>query len=154
VVVNRTQALPVGFAVLAVAGLVVILAVAPPGYERALRLPDGHRGLVEVALLVALAGVLAVLGVGALLRWRWLFWLVLAAFAAGALRIPVAAAQLTGHLRSADPTWYALMQAIAGTVQVVIASVMLADYRRHGVWGAPTPPPAGQTGHSRQHPPP
>jgi hypothetical protein len=60
--VNRTQALVLGFFVLAATSLLVILVVAPEVYDQALRLPSESRG-VEVAFLVVLLGFIALLGV-------------------------------------------------------------------------------------------
>jgi hypothetical protein len=83
--VNRTQALVLGFFVLAVTSLLVILAAAPEVYDQALRLPTGNRP-VEIAFLAALLGFITLLGIGVLRRWRWAFWLILVAFLAGVLR--------------------------------------------------------------------
>jgi hypothetical protein len=100
--VNRTQALVLGFFGVAVVSLLVILVVAPDVYDQALRLPDGS-GVAEVAFLAVLTGFLGLLTVGVLRRWRWIFWLVLVAFLAGVLRVPVAVLQLTGVLAADVP---------------------------------------------------
>ena len=133
--VNRTQALVLGFFVVALASLLVILVVAPDVYDQALRLPDGS-GMAEVAFLAALTGFLGLLAVGVLRRWRWIFWLVLVAFLAGVLRVPVAILQLTGVLAADVPTWYVTFQGIIGLAQVAIGLAMLVGYRRAGVWGS------------------
>jgi hypothetical protein len=133
--VNRTQALVLGFFVVALASLLVILVVAPDVYDQALRLPDGS-GVAEVAFLAALTGFLGLLAVGVLRRWRWIFWLVLVAFLAGVLRVPVAILQLTGVLAADVPTWYVTFQGIIGLAQVAIGLAMLVGYRRAGVWGS------------------
>jgi hypothetical protein len=132
--VNRTQALVLGFFVLAVASLLVILVAAPEVYDQALRLPSGSHA-VEVAFLAALLGFIALLGVGVLRRWRWSFWLILVAFVAGVLRVPVAILQLTRALPAQGPTWYVVFQGLLGVIQFTIGLVMVADYRRAGVWG-------------------
>jgi hypothetical protein len=100
--VNRTQALVLGFFVLAMTSLLVILAAAPEVYDQALRLPTGNRA-VEIAFLAALLGFIALLGIGVLRRWRWAFWLILVAFLAGVLRVPVAILQLTEVLTADGP---------------------------------------------------
>jgi len=133
--VNRTQALVLGFFVVALGSLVVILVAAPEVYDQALRLPDSS-GVAEVAFLAVLAPFLAVLAVGVLRRWHWIFWLVLVAFLAGILRVPVAILQLTGVLAADVPTWYVLFQGLIGLAQVAIGLAMLAGYRRSGVWGS------------------
>jgi hypothetical protein len=50
------------FLVLAVTSLLVILAAAPEVYDQALRLPSGNHKKVEVAFLVALVGLITLLG--------------------------------------------------------------------------------------------
>jgi hypothetical protein len=133
--VNRTQALVLGFFVVALVSLLVILVAAPDVYDQALRLPDGS-GVAEVAFLAVLTGFLGLLTVGVLRRWRWIFWLVLVAFLAGVLRVPVAILQLTGVLAVDVPTWYVTFQGIIGLAQVAIGLAMLAGYRRAGIWGS------------------
>ena len=133
--VNRTQALVLGFFVVALARLVVILVAAPDVYDQALRLRKGSAAM-EVAFLAALTAFIGLLTVGVLRRWRWIFWLVLVAFFAGVLRVPVAVLQLTGVLAADVPTWYVIFQGIIGLVQVAIGLAMLAGYRRAGIWGS------------------
>jgi hypothetical protein len=131
---NRTQALVLGFFVLAVTSLLVILVVAPEVYDQALSLPSDSRA-AQVAFLAALVGFIALLSVGVVRRWRWTFWLILVAFVAGVLRVPVAILQLTGALAAPGPAWYIVFQGLLGVVQFAIGLVMVADYRRAGVWG-------------------
>ena len=133
--VNKTQALVLGFFVVALASLLVILVAAPDVYDQALRLPDRSR-VAEVAFLAVLTGFLRLLAVGVLRRWRWIFWLILLAFLAGILRVPVAILQLTGVLAADVPSWYVSFQGIIGLAQVAIGLAMLVGYRRAGVWGA------------------
>jgi hypothetical protein len=133
--VNRTQALVLGFFVVALASLVVILVAAPEVYDQALRLRKGSAAM-EVAFLATLTAFIGLLTVGVLRRWRWIFWLVLVAFFAGVLRMPVAILQLTGVLAADVPAWYVIFQGVIGLAQVAIGLAMLAGYRRAGVWGS------------------
>jgi hypothetical protein len=135
VVVNRTQQLVLGFVVLAWLALVVILLVSPEIYDRSLGVGGAQRRMVDLGFLVALSGLLALLGLAVVRRWRWAFWLILVAFFAGLLRVPAAALELTGYLSTGDPTWYVVFQAVVGIIQFLIAAVMLIGYRRSGVWG-------------------
>jgi cell division protein FtsW (lipid II flippase) len=132
--VNRTQALVLGFFVLAMTSLLVILAAAPEVYDQALRLPTGKRA-VEIAFLAALLGFITLLSIGVLRRWRWAFWLILVAFLAGVLRVPVAILQLTEVLTADGPRWYVTFQGLLGVLQLAIGLAMVAGYRRAGVWG-------------------
>jgi hypothetical protein len=136
VLVNRIQAVVLGFFVVAVASLVVILAVAPEVYDQALRLPASWPGWASLVFLLALAVFIGLLSVGVLRRWRWTFWLILVAFLAGVLRVPMAVLQLTGVLAADGPIWYVVFQGLLGIVQVVIGLAMVAGYRRAGIWGA------------------
>jgi len=133
--INRTQAVVLGFALLAWLSLLSILVAAPEVLDGALRLPPGSRP-AEIAFLVALSAFLALLGIGVVRCWRWTFWLVLVAFLAGLLRLPASVLELTGILPSAGPTWYTLLQAAIGLVQFVIGLGMLVGFRKAGVWGA------------------
>jgi hypothetical protein len=134
--INRTQAVVLGFTLLAWLSLVSILVAAPEVLDNgALRLPAGSRA-AEIAFLVALSALLALLAIGVVRRWRWTFWLVLVAFLAGLLRLPASVLELTGILPSAGPTWYTLLQAAIGLVQFVIGLGMLVGFRKAGVWGA------------------
>jgi hypothetical protein len=133
--VNRTQALVLGFFLVVWASLLVILVAAPEVYDQALRLPSG-RGGAELAFLAALSCLIGLLVVGVVRRWRWAFWLILVAFLFGVLRVPVAVLQVTGVLAANTPTWYVLFQGLLGVVQFGIGLVMVAGYRRAGAWGA------------------
>jgi hypothetical protein len=132
--VNRTQTLVLGFFLVVVTSLLVILAAAPEVYDQALRLPTGNRA-VELAFLAALLGFIMLLGIGVVRRWRWTFWLILVAFLAGVLRVPVAVLQLAGVLTAEGPRWYVAFQGLVGVLQFGIGLAMAVGYRRAGVWG-------------------
>jgi predicted ferric reductase len=133
---NRIQQMVLGFFVFAWVALVVILLAAPEVYEQALRLPGGKSELPTLAFLAAISAFLMLLGIGVVRRWRWTFWLILVAFILGVLRVPASILQLTGVLSEEVPTWYVVLQALIGVVQFVIGLLMLAGYRREGVWGS------------------
>jgi hypothetical protein len=135
-VINRTQALVLGFFALAWVALITILVVAPEVYDRALRQAAGSQPTAEIVFAAGLSGLIAVVCVGVVRRRRWAFWLTLIAFFAGVLRVPAAALQLAGYLAPGGPTWYVALQGVIGVVQFAIAVAMLAGYRRCGIWGA------------------
>ena len=131
--VNRTQALVLGFFAAAWLGLVALLIAAPEVY--AARVGADDRG-TQALFLAALTVFLALLAVGVARRWRWIFWLLAVAFVAGVLRVPAAALELAGVLPASGPPWYAFLQGALGLVQLAIGLLMLAGYRRGGVWAA------------------
>jgi hypothetical protein len=135
-IVNRTQGLVLGFFLTVLGSLVAIRAAAPEVYDQALRLPPSWPRWTATAFLSALAAFIVVLSVGVLRRSRWTFWLILVAFLAGVLRVPVAVLQLTGVLSASAPAWYVVFQGLIGVAQLAIGLAMLAGYRRSGVWGA------------------
>ena len=79
---------------------------------------------------------ISLLAVGVCKRWRWTFWLMLVAFLFGVLRVPASILELMGVLSATGPTWYVVFQAVLGLVQFGIGLLMLAGFRRAGVWGA------------------
>jgi threonine/homoserine/homoserine lactone efflux protein len=134
--INRVQALVLGFLLMAWISLVVILVAAPEVYEQRLRSLPGAQRVVEIVFVVALTAFIVLLSIGVLRRWRWMFWLILIAFLFGVLRIPVAVLQISGQMRPDGPPWYVILQGVIGLVQVLIALAMILGYRRSGVWGS------------------
>lgn len=133
---NRTQRLVLGFFAAVWVALVAILLTAPEIYDSTLRLGPGAHLLPDLAFLVAISVLIAIVVIAVLNRWRWAFWLVVIAFLFGILRVPASALQLMNVLPTGGPTWYVLLQAAIGVGQFVIALAMIAGYRRAGVWGA------------------
>jgi hypothetical protein len=133
---NRTQRLVLGFFAAVWVALVAILLTAPEIYDSTLRLGPGAHLLPDLAFLVAISVLIAILVIAALNRWRWIFWPVVIAFLFGILRVPASALQLMNVLPTSGPTWYVLLQAAIGVAQFVIALAMIAGYRRAGIWGA------------------
>ncbi len=133
--INRSQALVLGFFAAAWVALVALAVAAPTVYESALRppMPAGSEG--EAVLIAGVTALLIVLGVGVVRRWRWAFWLVLIAFAAGVLRVPASLLQLAGTLPRTGPAWYEILQAAIGVIQLAVAVALLRGYRKAGVWG-------------------
>jgi len=133
--INRVQALVLGFLVMAWISVVAILVAAPEVYEQRLRSLPGAQRIVEIVFVIALTAFIVLLSIGVLRRWRWTFWLILIAFLFGVLRIPVAVLQLSGQMTPDGPVWYVILQGVLGLAQVLIAGVMVLGYRRSGVWG-------------------
>lgn len=131
--ISNSQVLVLAFFVAVTAALVAILAYAPSVYAGTV---IAASGAVEIGFLSALVLFLGFLSVGVVRRWRWVFWLIVVAFLAGFLRVPVAALELGGVIGHSEPDWYVLLQGVIGAVQLGIGIALLAGYRRGGVWGA------------------
>jgi hypothetical protein len=117
--------------------LLVILVADPAIYDRTLNLPPRERWIGQAVLLAAVTVLIAVLSIGVVRRWRWLFWLILIAFLAGILRLPAAGLEISGTIPTHDPTWYILLQGALGIVQFLIGILLLDGYRHAGPWGVP-----------------
>lgn len=134
--IKRTQALVLWFFAVSWVTLATALVLSPSVREAELRRTPGSGTPAALALLVVLLGLLTVLGIGVVRRWRWLFWLLMLAFAFGLARVPVAVLELSGRLSPEGPDWYVVLQGVSGVLQVALALVMFADHRRAGAWGA------------------
>ena len=133
---NRTQRLVLGFFAAVWLALMAILWADPQIYDSTLSLGPGGSRLADVAFLIAVSLLIAILAAGILRRWRWVFWLILLAFLAGIVRVIASALELVGAIPGAGPTWYVETQAVIGVAQFGIALAMIAGYRKAGVWGA------------------
>lgn len=134
----RLRAVLLAFCATAVASLIVIYVVAPAIYVQTLMLtpdPADTHPLVTTLFMVAITLLVAVLAVGILRRWRWVFWLVLLAFTLSALQIVAFPFELAGVVSPHIPAWYALFRALVAVVQLAIGIWMIRIYRRCGVWG-------------------
>jgi hypothetical protein len=132
--VNRSQALVLAFFGLVWSALLLILLLQPRIYLDTL----GARSAtapVAIAFFAAVSALIALLVIGVLRRWRWVFWIVVVAFLAGLLRAPASALELLGWLPPQGPAWYVGLQGLIGVVQFAIALALLRGYRRSGVWG-------------------
>ncbi len=90
---------------------------------------------MEVATVLALTVLLSLLSVAVVRGWRWAFWLMMAAFFAGILRVLAAVLELTGRIAAQGPWWYVVLMAVVGLLQFSLAVLMLLGYRKSGVWG-------------------
>jgi hypothetical protein len=134
---RRLQRTLLAFFLLAVLFLVVVYVAAPSIYTNTHLLTFSsteHYPAATTLLLVGIGGFLAIVVIGVLRRWRWVFWLVLVAFGGMILDIPATILQLMGILPALFPLWYSLCRMGASLIAVGICVWMLHIYRRHGVW--------------------
>ena len=132
------QAVLVGFFALAATSLVVIYLLAPALFvETLFETPDPARvrSAPLTLFLLLVLGFLAVLAVGVVRRWRWLWPLLLLAFTASALEIPAIALELAGVLPLTVPAWYAVLRMLVSAGLVGIAVWMWRVQRACGPWG-------------------
>ena len=106
---RRLEGVLVGFFLLATLFLLVVYFVAPSIYTDTLMLqssPTDRYPLPATLFLVGIVVFIAILVVGVVRHWRWLFWLLLVAFAFMILEIPATILQLIGVVASLFPVWY------------------------------------------------
>ncbi len=128
----------IAFFILAALSLLVVYLADPPIYAQSLSLTSSPGDRYPVPVTLFLAGILtmiALLILGVVRHWRWLFWLMLVAFAGSALQIPITLVQMTGVLPTPDPLWYNLFRMGVGVVELALAVWMIRIYRHEGVWG-------------------
>jgi hypothetical protein len=114
---NRTQWLVLAFFLAAWVTVITILAVSPQVYRPGLARAPGSLRVAEIVFVVALSGLIGVISAGVVRRWRWLFWLILAVFFLGVLRVPVTVLELPGQMVASSPAWYIAVQGMASVVQ-------------------------------------
>ena len=134
---RRLQWTLLAFFCLSALVLVVVYVAAPSIYTSTLllRLSPAERYPAAATLLLAsVGGFLAIVMMGVLRRWRWVFWLVLVAAGSMILDIPVTLLQVTGIMPGLFPFWYSLCRMGASLIAVGIFVWMFQLYRRHGVW--------------------
>jgi len=127
----------IAFCLLAALSGVVVYLAAPSVYTNLLMLHLSPMDRYPIRATLVLGGMLLVIAtvmVGVVQHWRWLFWLLLIAFGASILDIPVTILQLMGVVPSLFPVWYSLYRMGVALVEVAIAVWMLQIYRHHGVW--------------------
>ncbi len=98
-------------------------------------------------LLVGVLVLITLLILGVVRHWRWLFWLLLVAFTASVIQIPVEGLQLLGVFPNPYPVWYSLFRDGAGFIELGFASWMIQTYRHQGVWMMGRKKESKQVGH-------
>jgi hypothetical protein len=127
----------IAFFLFAATSLLVVYLTDPAIYAQSLALTSSPADSYPVAVTLFLVGILAVIALlmlGVVRHWRWVFWLMLVAFAASAFQLPVTLLQMTGVLPSSDPLCYSLFRMGGCVVELALAVWMISIYRREGVW--------------------
>ena len=137
ILLRRLERILIAFFLLAALFLLVVYVAAPSIYTQTLMLQPSLTDRYPLPLtlfLVAILVFIAILIVGVVRHWRWLFWLLLVAFGFSIFQIPVTILQLTGVMPDPFPVWYSLCRMGVAIIEVVIAVWMVRIYRRYGVW--------------------
>jgi hypothetical protein len=131
----------IAFFIFAAFLLLLVYFADPAIYAQSLSLTSSPSDRYPVAVtlfLIAILAFLTLLTLGVVRHWRWLFWLMLVAFAGSVVQIPVLLLTITGVLPSSDPLWYTLLRVTAGVYELALAVWMIRVYQREGVWGLRT----------------
>ncbi len=134
---RRLERVLIAFFILALLSYIVVYAAVPSMYTQLLLIKPAatHRYPLPATLfLIAIVGFISVLLTGVMHHWRWVFWLLLVAFGASILDIPVTILQLVGIIPNPFPVWYSLYRMIITVIEVIIAGWMVHIYRQYGVW--------------------
>jgi len=134
---TRLERAVITFFILAALSLLVVYVADPAIYAQSLALASSPAERYPVPVTLFLVGILAVIALlilGVVRHWRWVFWLVLVAFVGSALQIPVTLLQITDVLPAADPLWYGLFRMGVAVVELALAAWMIYIYRHEGDW--------------------
>jgi hypothetical protein len=127
----------IAFFILAALSLLVVYLADPAMYTQSLSLTSSPAERYPVLVTLFLVGVFAVIALlilGVVRHWRWLFWLILIAFASSIIQIPVEGLQLLGVFPNPYPVWYCLFRGGVGLIELGLAFWMIQTYRHQGVW--------------------
>jgi hypothetical protein len=133
----RLERAVIAFFILAALSLLVVYVADPAIYAHSLALTSSPADRYPVPVTLFLAGILAgiaLLILGVMHHWRWLFWPMLVAFSGSALQIPVTLLQIADVLPSSDPLWYGLLRMGSAAFELALAVWMIHIYRHEGVW--------------------
>lgn len=139
------QIVLIGFFGLAVSFLLAVYITTPSLYVQVFLghgVAEDARPAYVTVFLVAILCFIALLVVGLLRRWRWLFWGVLAAFCFEIIAVPIDALQLAGAMPLMYPVWYTTVRLAVSVLQIAIGGWMIWLYLRCGVWAMGSKRPA------------
>ena len=125
----RLQVTLIALCAVALVFLITLYVLNPSIYTHMLGMePAGEpHPPVVTAFLVAVVALVGVGIVGIARRWRWVFWLILVAFAASALQVPASALNLALGWPEHLPAWYALLRGLVAVGQVAMAGMDAAN---------------------------
>jgi hypothetical protein len=134
---RRLEQVLIAFFVVCALFIVVVYIATPAIITQGLMItpsPTGRYPLIATVFMLALLAWIAIVIVGVVRHWRWLFWLLLVAFGFSVLQVPATILELMGVLPNPTPVWYSLSRMSVAMVEVGIGVWMWRVYRRYGVW--------------------
>lgn len=110
----------------------LLYVLAPGAFDQAL----GVSG-IGLPFLAALLVLICLLALATVRRWRWVFWLLMGAFLASAIAIPIDALQLAGMLPGGrGPAWYQVVRLGVSGLELGLGIAMLRAWlRTRRAWG-------------------
>ncbi|HZR42547.1 MAG TPA: hypothetical protein VFB12_20670 [Ktedonobacteraceae bacterium] len=133
----RLEMAVIAFFILAALSLLVVYVASPSIYVQSLSLTSSPADRYPIPVTLFLVGILAVIALlilGVVRHWRWLFWLILIAFTGSVIQIPVEGLQLLGVFPNPYPVWYSLFRGGVGFIELGFVFWMIQTYRHQGVW--------------------
>src|SRR5215469_6988334 len=133
----RLEMAVIAFFIFAALSLLVVYVADPAIYAHSLSLTSSPADRYPVPVTLFLVGILAVIALlilGVVRHWRWVFWLMLVAFSGSALQIPATLLQIADVLPSSDPLWYHLFRLVVAVFELALAIWMIQVYRHSGIW--------------------
>ena len=133
----RLEMAIIAFFILAALSLLVVYVASPSIYAQSLSLTSSPADRYPIPVTLFLVGILAVIALlilGVVRHWRWLFWLILIAFTGSVIQIPVEGLQLLGVFPNPYPVWYSLFRGGVGFIELGFVFWMIQTYRHQGVW--------------------
>jgi hypothetical protein len=134
---RRLEIAVIAFFILAAISLLVVYVTSPSIYAQSLSLTSSPANRYPVPVTLFLVGILAVIALlilGVVRHWRWVFWLMLIAFSASVLQLPVELLQIFGVLPLTSPLWYSLFRLAVAVLELGLAVWMIQVYRHEGIW--------------------
>jgi uncharacterized membrane protein YgcG len=112
--------------------------VSPPPAELVSSMSSMLSGMLWVAAIFV-AAICAVIAIGALMRWTWMFWVVLVLLGLGALFLPFSLfTAIVGYSYPASsyglPSWTAWLSVVFGVPGTALFVWMLVAIIRYGPW--------------------
>ena len=137
IVQRRLEQVLIAFFAVCALFVVAVYVTAPSIYMQALMLPPAPTDrypFPATVFLVALLVFIAMVIVGVMRHWRWLFWLLLVAFGFSILQIPATIVQLMDGIHGSFPDLYSFGRIGVALFEVGLAVWMIQIYQHHGVW--------------------